>query len=472
MLGSFDYDLLVIGLGPAGMAVSIMGAEMGLRVCAIEKHKIGGECMNVGCIPSKALLKMAEVRHLYTKFKEHELESEEGKEIKVLRPFEKIARDLKYINDSKTVKMFEKVDLILGKGAASFIDANRVQVDDKVLSAKRIFIAVGSRPSTPAIKNIHNVPYLTNETIFSLNEIPKSLLIVGAGAIGIEMAQAFSRLGSKVTILERENELLPTAEKKISDEIKKSFIKEQIEISCGVNVTEATIENGQICLHLSDGRKIDGEKLLIATGRSFNFEKLHLEHAGVEVSKKGIKVNNYLQTTAKNIYAVGDCNASFLFSHAAMHQGMIALMNSMSPWPFKQNYKKFVVPWTVFCDPEISYVGATKKELDEQNIKYEYVEVKYGDYGAAIAENYVRGVVGAYIGSTGKIFGACVIGKGSGEMINEWAMAIQNKIPIYKVMMLQHSFPSMSFLNKRVSEQWMMGKMKSNILKKIIRFIW
>ena len=193
--------------------------------------------------------------------------------------------------------------------------------------------------------------------------------------------------------------------------------------------------------------------------------------AGVAFSEEGIRVNGRLQTSRGNIYACGDCNGHRQLSHAAMHQGMIALMNSMMPWPFKMDFRRFTVPWTVFTEPQISHVGPREEELKEKGVSYEVVRVNYADYGAAIAEAVETGFVKIFVSKTGRIHAATIVGEGSGEMINEWALAIQNRIRMHSVMMQQHSFPTMGFLSKRASEAWMMNRMKSGFLKSMCRLM-
>lgn len=466
----YDYDLICIGLGPAGMAVSIMGKSMGLNVVAIEKHKIGGECMNVGCIPSKSLLRMAKIRNSVQKFKNMELE--DFPLPKVLNPFTKINNYIDYINDKKTINMFQKVDLFLNQGEASFLDEHTIKINDKKITAQRIYIATGTKPLIPKIEGISNIDYLTNNNIFSLKEIPKSMTIIGGGAIGSEMAQAFSRLGCKCSIVQMDPYLVPIGDKEAGHLLEEVFKNEGIVVYNSKKITKVEMINGLVSLKTEDGIEILSEKLLVAAGRKIATDSLKLENAGIKTGKRGeILVNDYLQTSKKHIFAVGDVNGQMLLSHAAMHQGMLSLMNAMSLWPFKFNFKKFVVPWTVFTEPQISYAGLTEKELKNKNIRYDTIKVKYEDYGAAIAEDIGIGFVKVFASMTGKIYGVSILGEGSGEMINEWALAIQKRIKLHDIMFLQHSFPTMGFLSKRVSEEWMMQKMKSSLLQKICRFM-
>lgn len=467
---NYNYDLLVIGLGPAGMAVSVMGSEMGLRVCAIEKHKIGGECMNVGCIPSKALLKIAEMRHCVKNFEKMELGVCGDPSVRDI--FGKIQKDIHYINQNKTAGMFKKVDLILGQGSASFVDPHMVTVGDRTISAKRIFICTGTQPAVPPIPGIESIEFLTNETIFSIDTVPESLLIIGGGAIGCEMAQAFSRLGAQVTVVHMDAHLLPFGDRESGLMIEKVFAGEGINVFNGRLLTAAEQVDGKIVLTTDKGEKLTGQRLLVAAGRRMVLDELKLEAAGVEYTKRGIVVDKHLQTTQPHIYAVGDCNGHYLLSHAAMHQGMLALINCMLPKLFRRNFKRYVVPWTVFTEPQVSHVGMTQRELDASGKRFEEVSISYDDYGAAIAEGINTGHVRAFISPAGRIYGAQIVGAGSGEMINEWGLAIQKKIRITDIMFLQHSFPTMSFLTKRLSETWMMNRMKSAWLRRLIRWMY
>lgn len=462
----YDYDLICIGLGPAGMAVSIMASSMGLKVAAIEKNAIGGECMHVGCIPSKALLHVARARNFYSNLADYGLSPVEAP--KVNNPFAIIQQHLSYISEKKTSGMFDKVDVFLRQGSAVFIDAHRVKVGEKTMSAKRIFVATGTRPMVLPIPGIASIKPLTNENVFKLQRIPPRLIVLGGGAIACELSQAFQRLGSQVTIIQRSACLLSAGEPSAAAILQNTLQKEGVRVLTGHQPARIEKQGDAVALYTDKGTCVVGDELLVATGRKLDYKELELDKAGVAVGGKGqIMVNKFLQTSQRSIYAVGDCNGYHLFSHAAMHQGMIALMNSMAPWPFKQDFRKFVVPSTVFTEPQISHVGRHAAELTKHGIPFETIETKYADYGAAIAENLTTGFIRVYVSRTGRILGADIVGDGSGEMINEWALAIQKNIRIHDIMMLQHSFPTMGFMSKRIGEIWMMNKMKSPTLKKI-----
>lgn len=465
----YDYDIITIGLGPAGMAVSIMGSEMGLKVCAIEKNRIGGECMNVGCIPSKAILRIAKTRNMFKKLPLMELSATEPPD--VLEPFVKIGGHIDFIRDKKTMKMFEKVDLFLNQGSAEFVDSHTVAVGERKVTARRIFICAGTRPKIPSFSGLNPSDCLTNENLFTLEKIPSSLLVIGGGATACEMAQAFSRLGSKVTIVIRGSRLLRYEDPEAAEVVERALQADGIEIMRERKPARFERRNSINVMTTDKGEEVVAEKVLIAAGRRMNFEPMKLENAGVKYSDDGIKVNKHLQTSVPHIYSCGDCNGFAQFSHSAMHQGMIALMNSMTKWPVKFNFKKYVIPWTMFTEPQFSQVGMTEDELKRKKIKYEVITARYEDYGAAIAENVTDGFVKVFTNITGRIYGVVIVGEGSGEMINEWALAIHKKIRMHDIMMLQHSFPTMGFLSKRAAEMWMMNRMQSDKMKGLCRLM-
>ena len=464
-----NFDVICIGLGPAGMAVSILAAECGLRVCSIERDKIGGECLNTGCIPSKSLLKMSKNKHATTKLKQLKLTSDKTPNLK--EPFTLINEQLNYISDKKTLKMFDEVELILGKGDAHFIDSKHVKVGDRLLSAKNIFIATGTRPMIPKIDGIQNIDFLTNQNIFQLDNIPKSLTILGGGAVGCELAQAFCKLGTKCQIIHFDERLVPTEDKDASKILEEVFQKDGIDIYNSKEITNIKKNSHEVIITTKDGLILKSEKLLLASGREVALENLRLENTKITYNKYGIKVDNKQRTTDKNIYAVGDCTGGLMLSHAAMHQGMFAILNAISPFSMFR-FKNYVIPRTIFTEPAISYVGMSEDTLKKKNIKYKTIIAKYEDYGCAIAEDVGIGFIKVHVSNFGKVYGVSIVGENSGEMINEWALVIQKNIRLHNIMFLAHSFPTMGFLSKRVAELWMMEKMKNSTLRKIIKFMY
>ena len=463
------HDIIVIGMGPAGMAVSAMGSAMGLKVLAVEKHKVGGECLNVGCIPSKALLKAAEASNTAMNLQKYGIELDIFAKNK--DPMNVVREKISGINNKKFMKVFEKVDLVIGKGEAEFLDSKTILVDGKKYSAKKIYIASGTKPMIPPIPGLKDVPSLTNLNIFETEEIPETMTIIGGGAIGTEMAQAFSRLGSKVNIFHLDDHLIPLGDAEAAQVLEDKFTEEGIGVYNKASIEKVEEKDGRILTYV-DGKVFKSDKILVATGRSPVLEPLKLENAGIKYGKKGIIVDQHMRTNVKNIYAIGDCNGKFLFSHAAMHQGMLALMDAVSPVPMGMLKRdRYPVPWSVFTQPEVSQVGLTHEQADAKGIKYEVVKKSYESYGRTVADGHPEGFVKILIGKRGRILGASIVGENASEMIHEWTMAIQYKKTILDIMMMQHSFPTISMMNKMVAEDWMMGKMESPFLKKFIKML-
>ena len=464
------YDAIVIGMGPAGMAVSAMGSAMGLDILAVEMRKIGGECLNVGCIPSKALLKAGEANHAAKELEKFGIEGKVASDTK--RALETVRGKINQINGKKMLKTFEKVTLLLDEGHAEFVDKNTIEVNGIKYTGKKIFIGTGTEPFIPPIPGIETLSedqMLTNLNIFDQDEIPKRLTIIGGGAIGTEMAQAFSRLGSEVNIIQMDNFLLPMGDEEAGILLGKSLELEGIGIYNSTKIEKIEVKEGVVYTHTSKG-VFEGDKILIATGRRPALETLKLEAAGIKYDKKGIIVDEHMRTNQKNIYAVGDCNGLALLSHAAMHQGMLALMNAMNPTPFKFKRSKYIVPWSVFTNPEVAQAGLTEKEAREKNYKIEVVKREFSSYGRTIADGKPEGFIKVITNKRGKIYGVTIVGTEASELIHEWILAIQKNLTMFDIMMTQHSFPTISMLNKMVAEDWMMKKMGNTWIKRLAKF--
>lgn len=462
------YDLMVIGMGPAGMAVSAMGAAMGLEAVSFEKHKIGGECLNCGCIPSKALLKAGQALHTARNLEKYGI----GAELTLndFDPMGVVRTKIDNINNKKMMSVFEKVHLV--KEEAEFVDDRTVRAGGEDYTAKKIFIGAGTEPFIPPIPSIKEIPgILTNTNMFQLEKMPATLTIIGGGAIGSEMAQAFTRLGTKVSMIHMDPHLIPVGDAEAAQVLEEIFRNEGIAVHNGAKIESVSMEDGQVVVNA--GKVVlRSERLLVAAGRKPVLEPLKLENAGIEYTKKGITVDSYMRTSKKHIYAVGDCNGQTLFSHAAMHQGMLALMHAVSPlsMPFLKR-ERYVVPWSVFTEPEVAQVGLTEEQAREKGLNIEVVKKDFRSYGRTVADGHPEGFIKIITDSGGRIHGATIVGENASELIHEWTMAIQYKKKMHHVMMMQHSFPSISMISKMVTEDWMMKKMKTPWLRRFIKAI-
>jgi pyruvate/2-oxoglutarate dehydrogenase complex dihydrolipoamide dehydrogenase (E3) component len=296
------------------------------------------------------------------------------------------------------------------------------------------------------------------------------MVIIGGGAIGTEMAQAFSRLGSRITVVHMDPHLVPIGDTEAGHLLQERFEKEGITVRNGARIEKISYENGTVSVH-AGGEVFSAQRLLMAAGRMPVLKPLNLEKAGVAYTKKGITVDDFMRTNVKNIYAAGDCNGQALLSHAAMHQGMLALMHSLSPLKLGMfRRSRYVVPWAVFTQPEVAQVGLTEKQAREKGGFFEVVKKEFLSYGRTVADGHPEGFVKVILGKRGRILGATVVGENASELIQEWTLAMQYKKNIFSILMTQHAFPSISMINKMVAEQWMMGKMQSSFLRKLIRF--
>ena len=283
------------------------------------------------------------------------------------------------------------------------------------------------------------------------------------------MAQAFTRLGTKVSLIHMDPHLIPLGDAEAAQLLEESFLDEGIAVHNGANIENVSIEGGQVVVKAGD-IVLKSDRLLVAAGRKPLLEPLKLDNAGIGYTKKGITVDSYLRTNRRHIYAVGDCNGQNLFSHAAMHQGMLALMHSLSPLSLPiLKRERYAVPWSVFTEPEVAQVGLTEKQAREKGLKVEVVKKDFRTYGRTVADGHPDGFIKIVTDSRGRIHGATIVGENASELIHEWTMAIQYKKKMHHVMMMQHSFPSVSMINKMVAEEWMMKKMKTPWVQKLAR---
>ena len=451
------------------MAVAAMAPSMGMTVLAVEDHKVGGECLNYGCTPSKALLKSAEVNYIANNTEKYGIKLE-GKTV-VENPLEIVREKIAQINGTKTMKMFDKnkVTFILNEGKAKIVDEHTIEVGNKKYTGRSIFIATGAKPFVPPIPGINDVDILTNLNMFEQEEVPKSLTIIGGGAIGTEMAQAFSRLGSKVVIVQMDSHLIPIGDEEAGKLLEKKFIEEGIEVYNSTSIEKVENDGDMILVKTSKG-DFRSEKLLVAAGRKVSVESLGLDTLGIETTRKGITVDEYMRTNVENIYAIGDCNGIAQLSHAAMHQGMLALMNSISPMQIPRlERKNYAVPWSVFTKPEIAQVGLNEKQAKESGIEYMISRTEYEDYGRTLTDGETDGFIKVISDMNGTVLGATIAGHVASELIQEWTMAVQNQMSLFNIAMTQHSFPTLSIMNKRVAENWMMEVAKSGAMGEIMK---
>lgn len=449
---SFDYNLVVIGGGSAGLVTSFIGAAVKSKVALIEKEKMGGDCLNTGCVPSKALIKSAKIMHLKNRAKDFGL-SQINIEFNFSEVMERVQRVISEIEPQDSPQRYQQLGVDCLMGEAKLIDPWTIKIGEKIIRSKNIVIATGARPAIPNIPGIDEAHYVTSETLWKIRELPKRFVIMGGGPIGAEMAQAFARFGSEVTIIEARDRLLSKEDPQVSSLISEVFKKEGIKI---LNSHKVTSFSEKVVICEAEGKKLEipFDLILIAVGRKPNTTGFGLEELGVRLRPNdSIDVNEYLESSLPNIYACGDVTGPYQLTHMAAHQAWYCAVNSLFPVTFKVDYS--TVPWCTFTDPEVATVGETESSAKEKELDYEVTEFNLAELDRAITEDEKMGVV-RVITQKGKdkILGATIVSSQASSMIVEYVAAMKNKKGLNSILSTIHVYPSFGEANKYVAGKW------------------
>lgn len=461
-------DLVVIGGGPGGLVVASVAAQAGLKVTLVEKTPLlGGDCLHSGCVPSKALIHMARIAHVTRKGVAQGLLSgmptvEFGKAI------EHVNRVRETIQRHDDPERFRGYGCTVLFGAAQFTGKHEITVNDQTVTGKRFVIATGSTPSIPPIPLLEQAGFDTNETIFRNRNLPEHLAVIGGGPIGVELAQAFARFGSRVTLIEMADRLLINEDEAISRQLQTALEGEGIEIITAAQVAGIHREADSRQLKLSNHTTVECDRILVATGRRPVVQGLGLEAAGVEFTRKGITVDRRLRTTQKHIYAVGDVCGHYQFTHTAEYQAGIVLASIMFRFPAKTDYR--VIPRVVYTDPEVASVGITESEALAQGIKYRLVEFPMADIDRAITDDAPSGVARILI-SKGRVLGASLLGAHAGELIHELALAMQVNVKAKTLSRLVHAYPTYAQIHRRTINTSYAGLLQSRKVRSLVWLI-
>ena len=470
-----EYDLTIIGAGSAGLVLAVASAKLGKKTALVEKHKLGGDCLWTGCVPSKALLKSAHIAH-HTKAAEQYGITVSDVEVDFQRVMQHVRNaqgtiEREHDNPERFREM--GVDVIFGSGhfdsPKSFTVQNVEQRQTTTLKSKKFVICTGSRPAAPPIPAIDSINYLDSHNIWEIDKLPQKLLVAGAGPIGIELGQAFHRLGAKVTIVQRSDRILPREEPVVSERMLEYLRGEGIAILLNANLVEVTdlkrnqeekdgiSTNENYCAALDirgEKRDVTVDQILIAAGRKPNVEGLGLERIGVRTEKRGIEVNEKLQTSVKNIYAAGDVIGHYLFTHVAAFQAQQIIQNIFFPGLKSINYS--VVPWTTFCDPEVARCGLTEAEARKKHGDVDVFTVDFEDVDRAVAEGETEGFIKIIATKwTGKILGVHLIGPRAGEILHEFVLAMKAGLSLRKLTSVIHVYPTYSSIVWQVAAKWL-----------------
>ncbi|WP_148864448.1 FAD-dependent oxidoreductase [Marinobacter fonticola] len=470
----FDRNLIVIGAGSAGLVTAYIAAATKASVTLIEKHKMGGDCLNTGCVPSKTLIKSARIAHDVRRGQQFGIATSE---VSVDFPavMARIQSVIKTIEPHDSIERYTDLGVHCVTGEARIVDPWRVEVAGQTLTARNIVIATGARPFVPPIEGIDQVPYYTSDNLWELRQAPRQMLILGGGPIGCELAQAFARLDVPVVQLDQAPRILPREDDDAAQAVTDSLVASGVDLRTGAKAKRFEREGTTYTLvYEQDGedRRVEFDALLLAVGRKANTEGLGLDALGIETQANGtVQVDETLQTRIPGIYACGDVAGPYQFTHAAAHQAWYASVNSLfgSFKTFKVDYR--VLPWTTFTDPEVARVGLNEQEAKEQGIAVEVTTYALDDLDRAIAEGDTEGFV-KVLTPPGKdrILGATVVGSHGGELITEFISAMKHGYGLNKILGTIHVYPTLSEANKFAAGNWKKAHAPQSALRWLERF--
>jgi len=462
--GEGIYNVAVIGAGTAGLVTAAGTAGLGGRVALIERNLMGGDCLNFGCVPSKALISSARLIRRIRESENWGLERQQP-QFDFEKVFERMRARRAKIAPNDSQERFESLGVDVFHSEARFVSPHEVEVNGQRLRAKNFVIATGSRAVIPKIEGIDSVPYFTNETIFDeLEEKPQSMIVLGGGPIGCELTQTFCRLGTHVTMIQRGDQLLPREDRDVAEFLERRLINEGVRIIKGANVRAvATTDAGKVALEFLDRqsgqmaeRTFFADALLIAIGRSPNLQSLDLKSAGVDVNERGVRVTDYLQTSQRHIYAVGDVIGPFLFTHVADAQARVVVRNILMPFQFlRQKMDYSVVPWCTYSDPEVAHVGLGEKGAWQERIDYDLFVVSLADVDRAVVESEEAGFAKILTAKgSDKILGATIVAPHAGDLLHEFVLAMNAKIGLGKIASMIHAYPTFAELARKAADKY------------------
>ena len=470
----FDTNMVVIGAGSAGLVTAYIAAAAKARVTLVEREKMGGDCLNTGCVPSKALIRSSRIADYIRRAPEFGLlpASASADFPAVMNRVQDV---IAKIEPHDSIERYTSLGVDCETGSAEIISPWEVKVGDKTIRTRSIVIASGGKPAVPPIPGLDQVDYLTSDTLWELQELPDRLLVLGGGAIGCELSQAFRRLGAEVTQVEMMPRLLAVEDAPVSAAVEAEFAADGITVLTGMKVTGFSNTGGaqSATAEAADGSvtTIEFDKVLVATGRSGNTEGLGLENLqfddeGIELNRNGtVVVNEFLQTAYPNIYACGDVAGPYQLTHAAAHQAWYAAMNALygSLWKFRTDYS--VLPRAVFCDPEVASVGINEQQAREQGLDVDVTEYGIDDLDRAIADGEAHGFVRVITPkASDKILGVAIVGPHAGDIISEYVLAMRNGLGLSKILGTVHIYPTLAEANKFAAGNWRKANLSERLL--------
>ena len=473
----FQRNLIVIGGGSAGLVTAYIAAAVKAKVTLIEKHKLGGDCLNTGCVPSKALIRSAKLLSHIQRSPEFGIR-EATASFDFAEVMDRVQRVIRHIEPHDSIERYTSLGVEVIEGSAKLVSPWEVDVvhhsgESERLSARSIVIATGARPFVPPIPGIEEVGYLTSDNVWELRELPKRLVVLGGGPIGSELTQAFARFGARVSQVEMLPRLMIREDPEVSELVAARFRQEGVDVLLNHKAMRFTIENGEKALIAEhEGRevRIPFDAVLVAVGRVANLKGYGLEEIGVAATRT-VDTNEFLQTTYPNIYACGDVAGPYQFTHTAAHQAWYAAVNALFD-PFKKFRADYsVIPWATFTEPEVARVGLNETEAKEKGIAYEVARYDIDDLDRAIADSEAHGFIKVLtVPGKDRILGVTIVGEHAGDLIAEYVLAMKHGIGLNKILGTIHIYPTMAEANKYVAGVWKKAHAPEGLLRWVARF--
>ena len=469
----YDYDIGVIGGGAAGLTVTSGAAQLGAKTLLVEKEKeLGGDCLHFGCVPSKTLIKTAQVYHIMKNADKYGLQAVEAPPIDFKKVSGRIKSVIGVIQKHDSRERFCRLGAKVEFGMPVFADEHSVQLNGKILSAKNWVIATGSSPFIPPIKGLDKTGYITNKEIFYLDRLPKSMIILGGGPIGSEMGQAFNRLGTRVYIVDLGDQILGKEDKDMADTVKEVMESEGVVfyLNASIEAVRDTGEEKEVMITDKEGASVTlrAETVMVAVGRTPNIGQMGLEDIGVRFNRFGIEVDKRLRTNHKHIYAAGDVNGGYLFTHAAGYEGGIVVSNAVFRLPRNPDYT--YLPWCTYTDPELASIGMNEKTAKASGVEYSIIVEEFKNNDRSLAEAEKTGKIKMLLNEKEKPIGVQIVGPHAGDLVSEWVAVLNGKVKLSTLAAAVHPYPTIGEINKKVAGTYFTPKIFSDKIKKGLKF--
>ncbi|WP_027714298.1 dihydrolipoyl dehydrogenase [Desulfuromonas sp. TF] len=454
----FDYNVVVIGAGSAGLVASYIAAAVKAKVALIEKHKMGGDCLNTGCVPSKALIRSARMLSYFRRAGEFGI-GQANVDFKFAEVMDRVHRVIDKVEPHDSAERYTSLGVDCLQGGARITSPWTVEVNGRALTTRAIVVATGASPFVPLIKGLDRIDFLTSDNLWQVRELPRRLVVLGGGPIGCEMTQAFARFGSQVTQVEMGPRIMPREDEDVSEFIRRRLESEGVRVLTGHAAKEVKVEESRkvlICENDGSPVEVEFDAILVAVGRKANTDGFGLEELGVRLEKRGtVETDPFLRTNFPNIFCAGDVAGPYQFTHTAAHQAWYAVVNALFGQlkKFRADYR--VIPWCTFTDPEVARVGLSEAEAKEKIIDYEVTRFELAELDRAIAEGEEHGWVKVLTPpGKDKILGAAIVGSHAGDLLAEFVLAMKHGIGLNKILGTIHAYPTLAEANKMAAGAW------------------